>query len=492
MVVSGAILQLSAVGAQNAYVTGIDYTLFKSGIKAYTNFSVAQTLINQQGNPLNEYYGNTVRFKIPRSGGDLMYKTYLTFILEGVYLDQTDPGYVPGSDVAFTEDPGHATIDYVQLMIGGAAFDRMNADQLDIQSELVNPVGKETYAFTGQSSAIGGATENLTNSKSARRILIPLPFWFHNNVSQCLPLVALMFMDVEIEVKFRNLDDIVVHVPSNGDPLTTASDTPGAPVPVTHPAYLPQGDAGAAGSLITYPVTFSAAPNVSPESAIRGGRMYQPQLLVSFVYLDQMERRLFAGSGHEYVISLHGFMGSEAKLAQAHQRVRKTMRNPVSEINMFVRRDNTVGTRYARQWFDYTGLPKDTRYNAPFGGTSSPINKYQQSVANLNDYPVEHWQLRLNNHERFVPQENFSVNYYRHVVPQETHSKIPTTDFFSYVFAVKPELLEANGSLNASRIDDIVFEFVFPQFLEAARIYIYYNFWNVIKISSGLAGVRFS
>jgi hypothetical protein len=175
----------------------------------------------------------------------------------------------------------------------------------------------------------------------------------------------------------------------------------------------------------------------------------------------------------------------------------KNFSHPVSEFSLFVRKTSAVGTDYAKNWMDWQGLPKDTRYNGSYGGggatkyaSSVPLNQVQGSE--YYDLAVESWQLSLNNHDRLPDQNDWGMLYYNQVQPFETHSRISPRKFFNYSFALRPENLLATGTLNCSRVDNIEFRFVFSAYMPAAVIYIFGRNFNVIKISSGLAGLRFS
>lgn len=499
MVVSGAILQLSAIGAQNAYINSTDYTLFKSGIRAFTNFAKGEILVNPQSAG-GGFYGSELQYKVPRSG-DLIHKLYWTCLISG--LQKPNIG-----EASWTDSLGHALIEYAQIDIGGTKFDKIYSEHLEIMSELVNPFGRDADTLLYRGSEIGGYLDMQDYAKDTQRIFVELPFWFHRFVEQSLPVIALMFHDIDIKIKLRNKSDVIQLNPTDPSLVWTPSNgLGGTDVPSSHPEYLPNG-AVPAGSPptaipqngVTTPIVYEAAQNVVDGTAhfnanVDDGKITNPQLCMSFIYLDQLERKLFAGSGHEYVIAQHQYLNEESKGAGVqNMNLIKNFSHPVLEFQMACRQDKYTATAYNKQWFNFTGLPRDTRYQRPYGGGGP--NKYAQSSGTLavHDLILESWQLTLNNHNRLPDQNDWGMDYYRKVVPFETHQKIPRAvlDVFSYSFAIKPENLLATGTLNCSRIDNIEFRLQFASALPACKIFIFGRNMNVIKISSGLAGLRFS
>jgi len=492
MVVSGAILQLSAIGAQNAYINSTDYTLFKSGIRAFTNFAKGEILVNPQSAG-GGFYGSELQYKVPRSG-DLIHKMYFTCIISG--LQKPDDG-----EVAWTDSLGHALVEYAQIDIGGTKFDKIYSEHLEIMSEIVNPVGKDADTLLYRGSELGGYLDMEDYARDTQRLFVELPFWFHRFVEQSLPVIALMFHDIDIKIKLRNKSDVIQLIPTTPGEVWTPPGAAGA-VPTSHPDWLPQGDANPAipSAIPVWPVVYNGAQNVVDganhfQTNVTDGVITVPQLCISFIYLDQLERKLFAGSGHEYVISQHQYLNEESKGAGvANMNLIKNFSHPVLEFQMACRQDKYTATAYNKQWFNFTGLPRDTRYQRAYGGGGP--NKYAQStgVLGIHDLILESWQLTLNNHNRLPDQNDWGMDYYRKVVPFETHQKIPRPglDVFSYSFAIKPENLLATGTLNCSRIDNIEFRLQFSKDLPSCKIFIFGRNMNVIKISSGLAGLRFS
>lgn len=124
---TGSILQLASIGAQNTYLTGNpQFTYFKNVYRRHTNFSIEsieQTYTGQVG------FGNQITFPINRNG-DLISSMYLEIDVK--YKNQL-----------VYERTGFALIDKVSIDIGGMQIDEQYGRWLNIWSQLI--LSKEKY-----------------------------------------------------------------------------------------------------------------------------------------------------------------------------------------------------------------------------------------------------------------------------------------------------------------------------------------------------------
>ena len=172
---------------------------------------------------------------------------------------------------------GETMIKEVEIEIGGARIDRHYGQWLHIWGELtLTKAQEDTYksmvgelpALTDQQGTVAAAT-----------LYVPLRFWFCRNAGLALPLIALQYHEVKVNVEFR---------PASECFITTAGIT-------------------------TPPVLGSAS------------------LYCDYVYLDTDERRQFAQVAHEYLIEQLQFTGSEAFSATS-VRQKLNFNHPVKEI----------------------------------------------------------------------------------------------------------------------------------------------------------------
>jgi len=242
----GGLLQLVAYGAQDVYLTGNpQITFFKVVYRRHTNFSMEAIEQTFNGTPA---LGNRVTAQISRNG-DLIHKMYV--VADVTYTDDANESYA-----------GYKLLKQVELEIGGQLIDRQYSEWMYIWNELSLPSGK----LEGFKRMVG---EGLALADDAVKLYIPLEFWFCRNVGLALPLIALQYHEVKVNITF-------------------ASDMTG--------------------------ITMQGA-----------------SLWVDYIFLDTDERRRFAQMSHEYLIEQVQFTGSE-QIGTSGNKVKLNFNHPVKEL----------------------------------------------------------------------------------------------------------------------------------------------------------------
>jgi len=162
----GGLLQLVAYGAQDVYLTGNpQITFFKVVYRRHTNFSIESIQQTFNGNAGK---GKRVTCQISRNG-DLVHKLYVVFT----------------HDASITD--ARKCIKKVEVEIGGQLIDRQYGDWMTIWNELTLPAGKKN-----------GYEEMIAETNA----YVPLEFWFCRNIGLALPLIALQYHEVKINIEF--------------------------------------------------------------------------------------------------------------------------------------------------------------------------------------------------------------------------------------------------------------------------------------------------
>jgi hypothetical protein len=179
---SAALIELVSVGAQDVFITGDpEVSFFRQSYKRHTNFAMKPERMDYIGT-----FGANNEITVPiRSKGDLM--SY-------IWIEDTNIANVgTNSNGLFSQDASNPT--EFSLYIGGQKVAQL--DSLFIQG-VHNPLlrdsaAKASYAVT-------------TNSKKANHggDHYVIPFFFAEDYTRCLPLVALQYHDVEIRIKCRD------------------------------------------------------------------------------------------------------------------------------------------------------------------------------------------------------------------------------------------------------------------------------------------------
>ena len=261
---SGALMQLVAFGAQDAYLFGNpQISFFKLVYRRHTNFAteVSEIAFNSGNNNI----GGGKHTVIIQRNGDLVMQMYLHATV-GAIRGVSDGG------VAWCRRLGHALIKSVEVDIGGAKIDKQYGTWMDIWYELTHTATMEK----GYRRMIGDVPELTELSfgspisdssdekifKDQYTLFVPLQFWFCRNPGLALPLIALQYHEVKLDFEFRD-----------------------------------------AKELLCYTTQFNT-------DLIKNMTFQDINLLVNYVYLDSDERRKFAQNGHEYLIEQLQFTGA--------------------------------------------------------------------------------------------------------------------------------------------------------------------------------------
>ena len=306
----GGLMQLVAYGAQDIYLTGQpQITFFKVLYRRHTNFSIES--IEQTFNGTADF-GKKVSCTVSRNG-DLIHRVYLQVSLPA--LSQTT------GTVAWTRNIGNVLIDEVSISIGGQIIDKHYGQWLHIWNELTQTAEHaDTYSLmTGNSSAL---TTQAT-SVAADTLYVPLQFWFNRNAGLALPLIALQYHEVKIDVTFRAASQCYV------------TDDNAAPT--------------------------SGTPALSAAS-----------LYVDYIYLDTDERRQFAQVQHEYLIEQLQYGNAEAFSNSALNK-RLAFNHPTKFVAFVCQLDSNVDNG-ANRWTDFT-TSGATLANAYKGG--EPLSTFK-------------------------------------------------------------------------------------------------------------------
>ena len=430
----GGLLQLVAYGAQDVYLTGNpQITFFKVVYRRHTNFSIESIVQSPNGNPA---FGSRITCQISRNG-DLLHKLMLEATID---LPETNSS--GGKDAYIQPWVGYNILKSLEIEIGGQRIDKQYGQWMYIWNELTCPSEK----YEGMNRMISGQTiDNSDNnpykiSKTSDEtnkkinLKIPLEFWFCRNVGLALPLIALQYHEVKINIEFNEKTKVFI--------------TPG-----TTNNY--QVNTGATTEDVVAGATNAVLSDV--------------KLYADYIFLDTDERRRFAQLSHEYLIEQVQFTGSEA-VTDTNIATRLNFNHPVKEL-IWVNKNN--GTAESVLWNCFV-MPKvvdsDKLYTK--GGANSTTNA----------------QLKLNGNDRFAPRDG---NYFNLVQPYQHHTNIPMRNpgINVYSFALKPEEHQPSGTLNMSRIDSAQLSITHAY---AGNLYVYAVNYNVLRILSGMGGLAYS
>ena len=473
----GALMQLVAYGAQDVYLTGNpSITFFQAVYKKHTNF--AMETIEQT---VDGAVGNTGHCSLTVGrNGDLVGEMFLELKPVDGLNDVSD------NSGASSEWLAERAIKSIDLTIGGQRIDKHYQKWWRMYSELYmdeakrNQYGKMTSTFLDSGVAV-----------TEERVYLPLIFFFNRNPGLYLPLIALQYHEVKIDI---NLSD-------------------------DFNSYFNQ-------SLACW---------------------------ANYIFLDSDERKRFAQTGHEYLIDQVQHTGTDAVVSGSVKQVRLAYNHPVKELvwcfsstsnglkndmwdtstpqnvcNMTVNPVSTydVSNLVMNVGPTLTANLSNLVSNLVVTGTSpfephvvayphlSVQSLSVNSTATANIFadgkgfwvedrqagtntttggncsvgPMKKFKLILNGQDRFKEQLG---KYFNQVQPFDHHSGNPYPGIYSYSFALKPEEHQPSGSCNFSRIDNSVAS-VNMKTSDLTQLNMFAVNYNILRVQSGMGGLAFS
>lgn len=428
---TSALLQLVARGRQDAYLTSNpQFTFFKHVYRRYTPFAMESIPIDFDG---NTDFGRRITVLIPRYA-DLLSSLYIEVDLPS--LPQLD---ISGGPVNYwVNDIAYSLIHDVSVEIGEKEIDKHTGEWLNIWGELTVPASQRQ----GYNEMIGhwnvfppdtiAVPPDLTIPNTAVNLLIPLRFWFCNTIGAALPLIALQAHPVRIILHIRPFQELWWS-------SAIANLSPGQP-----------------------------CPSLSPAPAITRFQMFG-----DYIYLDKDERQRFAAADHEYLINqLQISPVQSIPIGVASVSLPLYFNHCCKEFIWVVQETRM---RAAREWFNF----------------SSALQNGWGEVAPTEDLLATAI-LRLDGQDRFYVR---NAPYFRLTQAYQHHTVVPTAPVYIYLysFSLKPEEEQPSGSLNCSKIDDIVMGLTFNQaeLTETRIVQMYATNYNVLRIVGGLGGLAF-
>ena len=359
----GGLLQLVACGAQDAYLSGNPQITFWKGLfKRHTNFAMEPFRINFTGQP---NWGTKQSAVIGRHA-DLLYSTYVEVVLPRLATD--------GTVFSWNNEQGrlgYNLIKYAELEIGGQQIDRLYGEWMFLWDTLTFDYSKSNMAsrmvgFASGTQVLQLANPIQCNTGSGKPNLpnvcyIPLEFFYTRNPGAALPLIALQYHEVKINILWNDNQHIA------GD-FTTASKAP--------------------------PAT-------------------QAAIYIDYIYLDTEERRRMAQESHEYLIEQTQF-NEDKGISSYNNRIDLTFNHPVKELVWVVQKEGYTNCKLSNGrlkpfTYDQYAVYKQSlqingqdRLDARYGDYFNKVQLYQHHsgfIAGQPDIYLYSFALRPEEHQ---------------------------------------------------------------------------------------------
>lgn len=420
---NGTLQQLASKGVQDGHLSiAPETSFFKRTYKRVSNYAIESI----DTGIASLAWGKSFTVQMPRNG-DLCSEVW---ILVNINLCQLDNDNGGSDTVHWTNVLGHAMSKDITMQIGNNEIDKVTSVYQEIKWELESTVDINTDELVLRSESQAQLIEWTNNGNTIDtdgnaivQIYNKVPFWFCKARSQALPVIALQYHDIVVKFNLRAKSELLIF----SDPTNTTLDS------------------------------------------VFNGEIRDGCILNNFVFLDSMERRLFASNAHEYLIKNVQISDFHVKAAGAGKIAASVVFNhPVTVLYFYVQRKSL---QTALDYFNF------------------------ERTDGLGDDTITSATIKFNGSERERPRGPL---YYRVLHPSLYFGRTPRKNFYVYSFAQHPSAWFPSGSVNLSRIDSTVIELTFlstdangATFGEADCVFIVENF-NVARFQGGMAALKFA
>ena len=432
----GGLLQLVACGAQDAYLSGNPQITFWKGLfKRHTNFAMEPFRVNFTG----QSNWGTKQSAIIGRHADLLYSTYLEVVLP--YYDNSSTNPAAFSWNADKGRLGYNLIKYAELEIGGQLIDRLYGEWLFLWETLSTPYARSVSLWqmvnNGLSSDTSSVLENPAQCTTGNGhpatpnvFYIPLSFFYTRNPGAALPLIALQYHEVKINILWND-------------------------------AKMVSGD-------------FTRS-NLIPAPT-------QAAIYIDYIYLDTEERRRMAQESHEYLIEQTQF-NEDVGITSYNNRIDLTFNHPVKELVWVVQPSEYTDCKMAqglrtsatrlqpftynkkgayKQWIQINGQDRmDYRYGDYF----HKVQMYQHHSGGAGYYTDVSGQ--------------YGLYMYSFALKPEEHQPSGTCNFSRIDTATL--VMEVDGGITLDSDQD-----------KTLDVRVYAVNYNILRIMSGMAGLAYS
>lgn len=401
-------------------------------------------------------FGGSAKYNFPRNG-DLCWHTYAKITLPGIVAVGADGRVARGEHaVSWTNAIGQALLRSASLAIGNTVVDTLTDQFLYVWEELSGKAGKRLGEMIGKFDTL---EERQAFAKRSHDLYVPLPFSFARDTGLALPIVALQFHPIVMELDFAKRGDVIVN-PTGGKIYVRPNGVSDDEI-----------DAGMSLSLLQdNDLTCNMEAN--------------------FVYLEVDERTKFAKGAFEQVVDEVQYQSQQA-IANAATGSAESSPSVRSNIRLQL---NNVIMEYI--WFVQSQTKKEANEVFDFSGPIDPA-----SGTKLD--PIRDVTIKFNNSQRVQTRPG---TFFRLVQPYQHHTNVPgdagrgpnkQSFIYSWSYCVDPEDIQPTGGANHSRIDNVNMEInldprIFTSSAPTADITLIGRNKNLLRYKFGMLSKRFA
>jgi hypothetical protein len=395
-------------------------------------------------------FGGSAKYNFPRNG-DLCWHVYAKIVIPAIVGVKEGKVLRDEEAVSWTNAIGQALITSASLAIGNTVVDTLSDNYLFVWEELSGKPGKRLGEMIGKYATL---EERQAFAKRSHDLYVPLPFSFTRDTGLALPIVALQFHPIVMELDFATRNNVIVN-PSGGKVFVRPNGVTDDDI-----------DAGMGLSLLQ-----DSDLSCTMEA--------------NFVYLETDERTKFAKGAFEQVVDemqmqsqqaiANAATGSNESSPSVRANMRLQLNNVVMEYIFFVQ---SQAKKEANEVFDFSG----------------PVD----AASGLLLDPIRDVTIKFNNSQRVQTRPG---SFFRLVQPYQYHTNVPGDKGGSFIYnwsyCVDPEDIQPTGGANHSRIDNVNIELnldprIFTPAAPTADITLIGRNKNLLRYKFGMCTKRFA
>ncbi len=519
-------MQLIFYGAEDLYLTGNPMiSFFRAVYRRYSQFGSEYMSLYFDPIPTFIPYRETkATCKIDRNA-DCVFDMYLVYDLPALFTNNQIP-------VGWVEEVGTRIIKDITIRADGTQLDVQRGDFLKIYTDLTLPVDQKAKFI----SLVGGEPYMLNSGKNlidditkqqlaiqARRLYIPLYFWFCRNSGLALPLVATQYNQIFIDVTFNPLNELIRIGSPPVSPKRLFGDYENSEQNIAIRNFLLYGNTegiNVRGVIFDQTNVFYYFTQNNWQS--------NTYFLANYIFLGDDERKELAMTSREYLIPQIQFYLFQG-LRQGPNYIEMTLNHPVSEIIWYLTRDDLD---LSNDWYNFSGYENPDSFqwiqnqygnyilnfstNPAFTSNDIPnlqyintLSPYVNSVKaesvdkitnqNLQTYFGNYYRIMasmkpiFNNNDRLEIQDD---GFFQNLQVYKYHKGKGKLGLYCLSFAIDPESpIQPSGSQNFSRLDNqellINIDQTYP-IEQPFNLYLYAVNWQVIRCMGGIISPVFA
>lgn len=508
-IMTGGLIELAAHGKDDLFLTNEpQITFFKVIYRRHTNFSTEET---EHSFLSDVNFGAKYVCLIPHDG-DLIDGMSVRITLPEIPQFATGRGLDTITQIAWARYIGFVLIRSIEIEVNGRVIDRHYGEWMYIWSCLTTT----NLNDGGLDRLIGNIPElyEFTTSKPSYTLYIPLYFWFCRNTGCAIPVVALQYSDIRVNLEIDDLDNCILISPTHYIQCDDEMECfkPGEYLVQNQPdgtrSYgrfhkydiqnkrLYYQNIGATRFIgnrsdtkntkstdyliygttskfyVSPALNIGSIPHIFRKIRLQTLARKDTVLLVNFVYLDEEERYKFAQTKHDYLIERLYYTPS-VQIDSSNTKIKLNIDQPCKLI-VWVPRLRYIAE--SNDWTNYTdNHQRDPATGNPIG---APLILKERIMLNSGDRTTD------SNHQyyEYIQSYTYSDNSLPHGVGM-------------YSFALFPLNVQPSGTTNMSQIELIELAMRMNRSVSqnnVALIRVYALCYNILRINNGLCATVFT